>query len=77
MTTPTKKELIITDDELGLFPSFKLYAQCDRCSARSKALVMVSSGRFLAFCNHHFNEHSDKLAQIDALIHFKKEDKTV
>ena len=42
--------------------------RCDRCGAAAKVRAVLSSGGELLFCQHHANEHLDRLREIDATI---------
>jgi adenine-specific DNA glycosylase len=46
--------------------------RCDRCNAEAKARIRLKTGELL-FCQHHMNEHLDKLMDMGADISTRKE----
>lgn len=42
--------------------------RCDRCGAAAKVRAVLSTGGELLFCQHHANEHADRLRELDATI---------
>ncbi|WP_068277239.1 DUF7455 domain-containing protein [Aldersonia kunmingensis] len=42
--------------------------RCDRCGAAAKVRAVLSSGGELLFCQHHANEHMDRLRELDATV---------
>lgn len=42
--------------------------RCDRCGAAAKVRVVLNSGGELLFCQHHANEHMDRLREIEATL---------
>lgn len=48
---------------------------CDRCGASTNAaiLLILPSGRVLAFCNHHYQKHAAELEAAGAVIDSQKE----
>ncbi|QBJ98259.1 hypothetical protein ERC79_21660 [Rhodococcus sp. ABRD24] len=42
--------------------------RCDRCSAGARVRAVLASGGELLFCQHHANEHADRLREMNATI---------
>ncbi len=42
--------------------------RCDRCGAGARVRVTLPSGGELLFCQHHANEHSDRLRELEAIV---------
>ncbi|AGM29562.1 Uncharacterised protein [Mycobacteroides abscessus subsp. abscessus] len=42
--------------------------RCDRCGAAARVRATLPSGAELLFCQHHANEHSEKLAAMSAVL---------
>ncbi|CAM2731553.1 hypothetical protein [Skermania piniformis] len=42
--------------------------RCDRCGAGARVRAVLPGGGELLFCQHHANEHLDRLREIDATI---------
>jgi hypothetical protein len=42
--------------------------RCDRCGAGARVRALLTSGGELLFCQHHANEHSDRLRAMNATI---------
>lgn len=42
--------------------------RCDRCGAAARVRVTLHSGGELLFCQHHGNEHEDRLRELDATV---------
>lgn len=43
--------------------------RCDRCGAAARVRATLPSGAELLFCQHHANEHQDKLVSMAAVIY--------
>ncbi|MBP1158418.1 hypothetical protein ABIC28_001187 [Rhodococcus sp. PvR044] len=42
--------------------------RCDRCGAGARVRAVLSTGGELLFCQHHANEHEDRLRAMNATI---------
>lgn len=42
--------------------------RCDRCGAGARVRAILTSGGELLFCQHHANEHADRLRELNAMI---------
>jgi hypothetical protein len=42
--------------------------RCDRCGAGARVRAVLTSGGELLFCQHHANEHEDRLREMNATI---------
>lgn len=42
--------------------------RCDRCGAAARVRATLPSGAELLFCQHHANEHEDKLIAMAAVL---------
>ncbi|MFA4082341.1 DUF7455 domain-containing protein [Mycobacteroides salmoniphilum] len=42
--------------------------RCDRCGAAARVRATLPSGAELLFCQHHANEHSEKLSALSAVL---------
>ncbi|MFD4294843.1 hypothetical protein ACFWPA_10530 [Rhodococcus sp. NPDC058505] len=42
--------------------------RCDRCGAGARVRAVLASGGELLFCQHHANEHEDRLRAMNATI---------
>ena len=42
--------------------------RCDRCGAAARVRAKLPSGAVLLFCQHHANEHEDRLRAMNATI---------
>ena len=42
--------------------------RCDRCGAGARVRAVLESGGELLFCQHHANEHEDRLRLMNATI---------
>lgn len=42
--------------------------RCDRCGAAARVRAVLVTGGELLFCQHHANEHADRLRALDAVI---------
>ncbi|TQF66278.1 hypothetical protein FK531_17280 [Rhodococcus spelaei] len=42
--------------------------RCDRCGAGARVRAVLTSGGELLFCQHHANEHEDRLRSMNATI---------
>jgi hypothetical protein len=42
--------------------------RCDRCGAAAKVRAVLPAGGELLFCQHHANEHMDRLKELAAVI---------
>ncbi|MCW4353300.1 hypothetical protein ONR57_08325 [Hoyosella sp. YIM 151337] len=42
--------------------------RCDRCGARARVLATLPSGGELLFCQHHANEYTAKLTELEANV---------
>lgn len=49
-------------------PALTKSDRCDRCSAAARVRAILPSGAELLFCQHHANEHSEKLTAISAVL---------
>jgi hypothetical protein len=44
------------------------YIKCDACIARAVNSILLSNGGSIHLCQHHTNEHSEKLSEANAII---------
>jgi hypothetical protein len=42
--------------------------RCDRCGAAAKVRAVLTTGGELLFCQHHANEHIDRLRELEATV---------
>ncbi|MGW0044265.1 DUF7455 domain-containing protein [Rhodococcus sp. NPDC003348] len=42
--------------------------RCDRCGAGARVRAVLATGGELLFCQHHANEHEDRLRAMNATI---------
>ncbi len=42
--------------------------RCDRCGAGARVRALLVSGGELLFCQHHANEHADRLQSMNATV---------
>ncbi|GAA4476924.1 hypothetical protein GCM10023094_18010 [Rhodococcus olei] len=42
--------------------------RCDRCGAGARVRAVLATGGELLFCQHHANEHADRLRAMNATI---------
>ena len=49
-------------------PSLTAADRCDRCGAGARVRALLTSGGELLFCQHHANEHADRLREMNATV---------
>lgn len=49
-------------------PALTATDRCDRCGAGARVRALLPSGGELLFCQHHANEHQDRLVELSATI---------
>lgn len=42
--------------------------RCDRCGAAARVRAVLATGGELLFCQHHANEHTDRLKAMNAVL---------
>lgn len=49
-------------------PQLTAADRCDRCGAGARVRAVLPTGGELLFCNHHANEHADRLREMNATV---------
>ena len=49
-------------------PTLTRADRCDRCGAAARVRATLPSGMELLFCQHHANEHADRLQSMNATV---------
>lgn len=49
-------------------PALTAADRCDRCGAAARVRAVLTTGGELLFCQHHANEHADRLKAMNAVI---------